>query len=92
MKPPRLTASPKTRSTGLSTTSLLPAATAHNAPAAASLPRRVVAARSLARMWPLARITTSSAPLRSAAVRSERVKLSLMTDGRYSMARLRTTT
>jgi hypothetical protein len=51
-----------------------------------------IGARSLPRMWPLGRITTSKASLSSAAVSSERVKLSLMTDGVYSMARLRTTT
>jgi hypothetical protein len=47
INPPRLTASPKTKSTSSSTTSLLPAATTHSQPAAASLARRVSAARSL---------------------------------------------
>ena len=40
----------------------------------------------------LRKITSSSEIFRSAALGSERVKLSLMTDGVYSMARLSTTT
>jgi hypothetical protein len=40
----------------------------------------------------LSRITTSREILRSNAVTSERVNPSLMTDGTYSIARLRTTT
>ena len=67
-------------------------ATAHNDTAAATLARRLVAARSRVRMWPLRKVTNSRAILRSAAVSSERVKPSLMTDGTCSMARLRTTT
>jgi hypothetical protein len=71
---------------------LLPAATVHSDTAATSLARRVSAARSVPRMWPLRRMTTSKASLSSAAVSSERVKLSLMTAGAYLIARLRTTT
>src|SRR5512139_2848202 len=48
MNPPRLTASPMTRSTSSRTTTLLPAAIAHSNPPAVTLPRLVVAARNLA--------------------------------------------
>ena len=59
---------------------------------AASLARRVSAARSLPRIRPLRWTTSSSGTLRSTAVSRERLKDSLMTDGTYSIARFRTTT
>jgi len=52
----------------------------------------VVAIRSLRTIVLLAWITTSKAILRSPAVRSDSVNPSLMIEGTYSMARLRTTT
>jgi hypothetical protein len=71
---------------------LLPAATTHNDRAATTFVRRVVATRSRSRIVFLTLITNSRVTLRRTPVSSERVKPSLMTDGTYSMARLRTTT
>ena len=92
MNPPRLTEPPKVASISQSTMSLLPAATAQSITAAVVLARRVAAVRRRAITAPLTRRTTSRVTLSRSAVSSESEKLSLMTVGRYSMARLRITT
>jgi len=66
----------------VSTTDVLPAATTHNDRVATAVRRSVP--------WP--QITTSSAILRSARSSSEKVKVSLLTDGTDPIARLSTTT
>ena len=91
-KPPRLTRGPKTSATDSSTRNLLPNRTAQTRIAATALPTGVEAWRNLVTTRFLARTTISSTPLSSSAVSSERVNVSLMTTGRYSTNRLRTTT
>ena len=71
---------------------MLPKTTAQTRKAATTLPVGVAAWRNLVTTRFLAATTTSRTPLSSTAVRSDRVKVSLMTTGRYSTNRLRTTT
>ena len=83
-KPPRLTASPKTRSTSSKTTILLPAATTQSERPAEILAHGVAAIRSRRTILPLKWSTTSKAILRSPAVRRESGNPSLMSAGTYS--------
>lgn len=87
-----LTRAPKTRLTASRTRNLLPNRTAQSRTAARTLPIGVEAWRNRALTRFLAATTTSSTPLSRTAVRSERVKVSLSTWGRYSTNRFRTTT